>query len=211
MSAVRSAAARLDAVARLAYNAQHVDWEQIYFMTNSPLTPGAAAPSFTLTALGSGRHVGPAGSSDALLLVFHDQNTVDAVQSMQEGLRSRYTDASQLQIASVVNMKSVPVFLRGAAEAVMKNSYAKAAAAMPQGLDAADYVVILIDWDGTVSKAYGAHQIARRPRLVLLDRGGTVSAIHQDAEIGDAALAMVERLLGTPTSSTRLATHDDPA
>lgn len=165
-------------------------------MSSTSLTPGAAAPPFTLTALGSGRAVSSVSGSDALLLVFHDQNTVDAVQRMQERLRSQYVDAAQLRIASVVNMKAVPVFLRGTAETVMKGSYAKAAAAMPPGLDAADYVVILLDWDGSVSKAYGAQQITRRPRLVLLDRAGTVSAVHQEAEPAEAALAMVERLLG---------------
>lgn len=170
-------------------------------MTTLNLTPGAPAPPFTLTALGSGRSVSPGGSDHALLLVFHDQNTVDQVQRMQESVRSRYADARQLQIASVVNMKPIPVFLRGAAESVMKGSYAKAAAAMPPGLDAADYVVILLDWDGSVSDAYDARKITRQPRLVLVDRQGTVSGVHQTAEISDAALAMVERLLGPPTQS----------
>ena len=167
-------------------------------MTTLNLAPGAPAPPFSLTALGSGRSVSPGSSEHALLLVFHDQNTVEEVQRMQERVRSRYADARQLQIASVVNMKPVPVFLRGTAEAVMKRSYAKAAAAMPPGLDAADYVVILLDWDGSVSDAYGARKIARRPRLVLLDPQGAVSAVHQDAEISAAALAMVEGLLGPP-------------
>ena len=171
-------------------------------MTTTNLAPGAPAPPFTLTALGSGRSVSPGSREHALLLVFHDQNTVGQVQAMQESVRSRYADARQLQIASVVNMKPVPVFLRGAAETVMKGSYAKAAAAMPPGLDAADYVVILLDWDGSVSHAYGARKIGRQPRLVLLDPQGEVSAVYQDAEIGAAALAMVERLLGPPPAQS---------
>ena len=170
-------------------------------MTTLNLTPGTPAPPFTLTALGSGRSVSPGSSDHALLLVFHDQNTVDQVQRMQESVRSRYADARQLQIASVVNMQSIPVFLRPIAETVMKGSYAKAAAAMPPGLDAADYVVILLDWDGSVSDAYGAAKIARQPRLVLLDPQGAVSAVHQDVEIGAAALAMVERLLEPPPAN----------
>lgn len=182
----------------MAYNAAQ-QWEQMLLMTTSLIIVGAPAPPFALTALGSGRTVEPAGASDALLLVFHDQHTVDAVQRMQERLRSRYADAGQLQIASVVNMKPVPVFLRGAAESVMKGSYAKAAAAMPPGLNAADYVVILLDWDGSVSAAYGASKIAHQPRLVLVDRQGTVHGVHQTAEISDAALAMVERLGPPPT------------
>ncbi len=119
-------------------------------MAITSISPGAAAPPFTLQALGSGRSFSQAGAAP-LLLVFHDQNTVDKVQAMQQAVRTQYSDAGQLQIASVVNMKLVPVFLRSAAEGVMRGSYAKAAAAMPPGLEAADYVVILLDWDGKVS------------------------------------------------------------
>jgi hypothetical protein len=166
-------------------------------MSTLSISPGAVAPPFTLQALGSGRTVNHAGPAP-LLLVFHDQNTVDKVQAMQQVLRGQYSDARQLQIASVVNMKPVPVFLRSTAESVMKSSYAKAVAAMPPGLDAADYVVILLDWDGTVSQAYGAHKIQRRPRLVLLDDQGTVHGVHQGEEIQQPALTMVEGLLGPP-------------
>lgn len=177
---------------RVIWNGEHFS-----IMSTLSIGPGVAAPPFTLTALGSGRtvsHIGPA----PLLLVFHDQNTVDKVQAMQEILRGQYGDARQLQIASVVNMKPVPVFLRGAAEAVMNGSYTKAAAAMPPGLDAADYVIILLDWDGSVSTAYGAHKIERRPRLVLIDDRGTVRGIHQGEKIQQPALAMVAGLLGPP-------------
>jgi hypothetical protein len=167
-------------------------------MAEDSIRPGAGAPPFTLKALGSGRTVRHAPNEAALLLVFHDQNTVDMVQAMQEALRSRYADARQLQVASVVNMKPVPVFLRSTAESVMKGSYSKAAAVMPAGLDPADYVVILLDWDGSVSNAYGAHKIDRQPRLVLLDNQGIVQGVHQASEIQQGALAMVEGLLGPP-------------
>jgi hypothetical protein len=167
-------------------------------MSNSDLQAGVAGPPFSLQALGSGRTVEHAGPAP-LLLVFHDQNTVDKVQAMQELLRGRYADAGMLRIASVVNMKPVPVFLRSTAESIMKGSYAKAAASMPAGLDAADYVVILLDWDGSVSQAYGAHKIERRPRLVLLDAQGTVRGTHQGEEIQQPALHLVEALLGPST------------
>ena len=64
-----------------------------------------------------------------------------------------------------------------------------------------DYVVILLDWDGKVSQAYGAQKIERRPRLVLLDKTGAVSGVHQGEEIEQAALAMITDLLGPPPES----------
>jgi hypothetical protein len=178
-------------------------------MATSSITPGASAPPFTLQALGSGRSVSQIGGAP-LLLVFHDQNTVDKVQAMQQAVRTEYSDARDLQVASVVNMKAVPVFLRSTAESVMKGSYAKAAAAMPPGLDAADYVVILLDWDGKVSHAYGAQRIERRPRLVLIDQTGAVSGVHQGEEIEQAALAMITDLLG-PSAAAQAPAPEAPA
>jgi hypothetical protein len=70
---------------------------------------------------------------------------------------------------------------------------------MPPGLDPADYVVILLDWDGSVSSAFGAYKIERQPRLVLLDGQGVVQGVHQGSEIQQSALTMVEGLLGPPS------------
>lgn len=163
--------------------------------TQSPLTIGAPAPEFQLKAIGSGREVGTSlDTGTALLLVFHDQNTVNLVQAMQEAVRPQYADARQLLIASVVNMSSVPTFLRSTAEAVMKGSYIKAAATMPAGLDAADYVVILTDWDGSVSKRFGAAKVDKKPLLVLVDEAGIVRGVHQGSQLSQPALEMLQAL-----------------
>ena len=161
-------------------------------MAKVKLTTGDVAPEFTLRAIGSGRQVGPATTGDAaLLLVFHDQNSVDAVQAMQETVRARCPDASRLLVASVVNMSVVPIFLRGMAESVMQAQYTKAAAAMPAGLDAADYIVILTDWDGKVSSAYGAKGVDRAPLAVLLDNQGLVHGLHQGKDLDRAVPELV--------------------
>ena len=166
-------------------------------MTKSRVQIGALAPEFRLKAIGSGREVSLAASKGmALLLAFHDQNTVDIVQQMQEAVRANYPDARQLLVASIVNMSVVPVFLRPLAETVMKGSYTKAAAAMPEGLDAADYVVILTDWDGVVSRAYGATRVDKKGLIVLIDGEGAVRGHHQSAQLDRAALEMLQGVLG---------------
>ncbi len=161
-------------------------------MEDMPLTIGAAAPDFDLTAVGSGRLLSPsANEHDAVMLVFHDQNGVDQVQAMQAAVRSRYADARQLSIASVVNMSVVPVFLRSTAESVMRAGYHKAATALPETLNAADYIIILLDWDGKVSKAYGARKVSKQPLLVLINGAGIVCGIHRGRELVEPALAML--------------------
>jgi hypothetical protein len=164
-------------------------------MAEDNLVLGAPAPSFTLTALGSNRRVGSdLCRGTPLMLVFHDQHAVEAVQAMQEAVRARRPDAAQLLICSVVDMSALPVFVRPLAERVMKSAYAKASEAMPPGLDAADYVVILLDWDGAVSRQYGAHKVNEAPLLVLIDAAGIVRGVYRGRQLGEAALQMLASL-----------------
>lgn len=150
------------------------------------------APPFVLKALGSNRTIGvePCRGTP-LLLVFHDQHTIEAVQKMQEAVRSRWPDAAQLLICSVVDMSALPAFTRPLAERVMKGIYAKAAEAMPPGRHAADYIIILLDWDGAVSRRYGAHQVSEAPLLVLIDADGIVRGVYKGRELAESALAML--------------------
>jgi hypothetical protein len=165
-------------------------------MTIASLAVGAPAPTFELTALGSNRVLSPeVCRGTPLLLVFHDQNTVAAVQSMQEAVRARVPEAARLLVPSVVNMSAVPVFLRPVAEQVMKGTYAKAAEAMPPGLDVADYVVILLDWDGNVSKQYNARKISASPLITLIDGEGIVRGVHQGGDLTAAALTLLDGVI----------------
>lgn len=171
-------------------------------MATSSITAGAAAPPFELTALGSNRVVSlETCQGTALLLAFHDQNSVAAVQTMQEAVRACYADAATLLVPSVVNMSAVPVFLRSLAEQVMRGTYAKAAEAMPPGLDVADYVVILLDWDGKVSKRYNARKITTAPLLTLIDGQGIVRGVHQGGDLAHAALEMLDGVVPPSTAS----------
>ena len=164
-------------------------------MAEDNLVLGAPAPSFTLTALGSNRRIGSdLCRGTPLMLVFHDQHAVEAVQAMQEAVRARWPDAAQLLICSVVDMSALPVFVRPLAERVMKSAYAKASEAMPPGLNAADYVVILLDWDGAVSRQYGAHKVNEAPLLVLIDAAGIVRGVYRGRQLGEAALQMLASL-----------------
>lgn len=161
-------------------------------MTDTMLQIGAPAPDFHLKAIGSGREFSPTTHAGTpTLLVFHDQNTVDKVQEMQETARSRYGDAGQLLMASIVNMSTVPVFLRPLAQQVMQSQYAKAEAAMPEGMNAADYVIILTDWDGKVSKAYSAHKVDKQPLLVLIDGQGILRGSYRGRELAAAAVDLL--------------------
>ncbi len=168
-------------------------------MSNPTTQIGTPAPTFRLKAVGSGRELGPTGNQDAaLLLAFHDQNSVALIQAMQEQVRARIPEASRLLVASVVNMSVVPTLLRPLAESIMKGNYTRAGELMPVGLDVADYVIILLDWDGKVSKQYAAQRVDKKPLLALIDGQGILRGSYQGKELARAAQEMVDALYDAP-------------
>lgn len=155
------------------------------------------APSFQLTAISSGRVL----DSDAcagrhVLLLFQNAQSAYAAKEVQESVRERYGDPSTLVIASVVDLSSVPALMRGMVDGVLRGAYAQSAPLIPGALDPADYIIILPDRDGSVTRAF---DVKRFPTLVLLDDAWREQQRASGSNLGQQAL---DWLAETPLSCT---------
>jgi hypothetical protein len=150
----------------------------------SLLPPGTPAPDFSLTAVVSQRTVSPHDTPGKLLLIFHSYETAALAGSVIAGLRDLHPDPQRLLIASVADLRVVPRLLKGVAEKIMRDAYAQAAQQVPRGQDAADHVIILPDWAGTVFDTYRVPQSNGQVALVLVDEGAVIGGSY----LGDAPL-----------------------
>ncbi len=148
-------------------------------------------PDFTLTAAGSGRAVDLAALGAPAALVFHAQDTAAASDQVNRAVRERYPLASDVVVASVVDLRGVPRMFRRFAEGAMKKAYQKAAGALPQGFSAEEYVIILPDWDGAIHKAAGLEGTDRQAGVVVLDAEGRVVGVRQGEDLGAAAVELL--------------------
>jgi hypothetical protein len=160
-------------------------------MSVRPLTPGAPAPDFALAATMPGREVRP-GSERPLGLVFHAQNASFAVDRLNREVRQRYPSPGELTVASVVDLSLVPPFFRRSARMSLEMPYRQAAASLPREADPADYVVILADWTGRVTRAYGASGAYLVPDLLAAAGNGTVLGRHSGANLAAASLELLQ-------------------
>jgi hypothetical protein len=159
----------------------------------------ASAPDFTLVAVGSRRRIHLAAlRGRAVLLLFADATTAKQSRDVVVGLRRRYPEFERLAIAVVVDLRSVPGLLRGMAEGIMETAYRGAAAEVPAGHDPADHLILLQDWDGKVTAAYGHGQSSRQVRFVLLNGDGQIVARYAGSDPPGAALQAVSALLDPP-------------
>ena len=75
----------------------------------------------------------------------------------------------------------------------MRKAYSDAASSLADGLSAEDYVVILPDWNGSITKAVGLDAVDKTAGVAVIDRSGEIVGVHQGKDLAAAALNMLAR------------------
>lgn len=162
------------------------------------VTAGERAPNFSLLASGSGRRVslrGDAGSEAGrpVVLIFHLQGTAPTAREINRAVREHYPDPGEVLVASVIDLSIIPPVYWVTVSLVLGQAYEQAATELPPDADPADYVVILPDWGGRVSRAYGVRRTNRAAALVVVDRGSNVAGYYQGERPVETVLELLEQ------------------
>lgn len=157
---------------------------------------GRPAPEFSLTTVKSGRQISPAScKGDVLGLVFHGRETVQAVVEINKAVRPLYPDPKPVVLVSVLDLSIVPRLLHGAVKPMLEQAYDQAAREIPKGYDPADYVFLLPDWNGAVTKSFQAKDTSKLAAVVVIDPRGQVVGSYQGPQPGPATLGLIQRAL----------------
>ena len=158
------------------------------------LEKGEKAPYFSLLAAGSGRRVDTQNVvGRRVVLVFHLQGTAPTAREINRAVRLRYPDPENVLIASVIDLSIVPPFYWMSVGLILGQAYDRAAQERPPGADPAEYVVILPDWGGLVSRRYDVGNTGRAAAIVVLDEDGSVAASYQGERPVETVLEVIGR------------------
>lgn len=150
------------------------------------------APSFFLTAVGAARVIGgPPGPMTPLLLVFHGHAGAEAAFSINAIVRASFPDIAQVQIASIVDLRHIPRYMRSAVELTLSAAYRNAAKRIPQDRDPTEYVMIAADWEGKVTNAFGMEERTNDIGLVLITPPWQIFDVYNGSEPYANVVAMV--------------------
>lgn len=157
---------------------------------------GQPAPDFTLTAVKSGLEISLRSCAGMVLgLVFHGRETVQAVVEINTAVRPVYPEPKPVVLVSVIDLSVVPRFLQRAVKPMLEQAYDQAAREIPKGYNPVDYVFLLPDWNGSVTKTFKAKGTDKAAAIVVIDPAGRVTGSYQGPQPGDAALALVRKAL----------------
>ncbi|CAN5707751.1 hypothetical protein BH24ACT21_BH24ACT21_18080 [soil metagenome] len=152
------------------------------------------APDFSLLAAGSGRQVTLRGNDGRpVVLIFHLQGTAPTAREINRAVRERYPDPDEVLVASVIDLSIVPPLYWVTVSLVLGQAYEKAAAELPWDVDPADYIVILPDWSGRVSRDYDVRRTNRAAAIVIVDRDSNIAGSYQGERPVEAVLGILEQ------------------
>ena len=148
-------------------------------------------PAAVLTAAGSGRKLDLRRLPAPTLLLFHDQYARETATAINLAVRKKLPAAAQILVGSVPDLSAVPRLFRGVAQAAMDKGYRDGAQQLSAGLDPADYILILPDWDGQMTKFSEFTDLGAAPGMILVGQTGQILGSYQGA---DAAQRVMDLL-----------------
>jgi hypothetical protein len=160
--------------------------------TNPP-DSAQQAPGVTLTAIGSKRKIDLRKTGIITLLVCHGQETADEATQVHAAVRERYPLSSTLLAASLVNLRIVPRMFRGVAEAAIRKAYHEAIPQLKEGEQPEEYIVILPDWDASVTNSLGLRNTNSTPGIVILDGAGRVLEVFRGEDLASTAVSLLAK------------------
>ena len=157
------------------------------------LDNGDRAPDFDLLAAGSGRRVRLRGlAGRKVVLVFHLQGTAPTARGINRAVRERFPVSEEVFIASVIDLSIVPPLYWVTVGLVLGSAYEQAARELSPEVAPADYLVILPDWNGRVSRDYGVRNTGRAAAIVVVDEDSNLILSYQGERPVEAVLEALE-------------------
>ncbi len=127
-----------------------------------------------------------------VVLVFHLQGTAPTAREINRAVRARFPDPEEVFVASVIDLSIVPPLYWMTVNLVLGSAYEQAACELPPNADPAEYLVILPDWGGRVSREYGIRNTGRAAAIVVVDEGSNMGLSYQGERPVEAVLRVLE-------------------
>jgi hypothetical protein len=161
--------------------------------------PGLKTPTVTLTAIGSERKIALNNIGIPAVLIFHGRNNASASEAINGPVREKYPSASSVLVATIMDLHIAPRLLRGVVEAFIRNAYEDACKKLPKDMAPRDYLVLLPDWDGKLTKHFGFKDTDHQAGVVVLDRQGNVIGVYQGKDLVVQTLALLKKAFTSPS------------
>lgn len=149
------------------------------------LQAGKPLPAFRFEAAVTGRAIDNAfAKGRRAVFVVHGARNTEVPKAVAREVRERWPDANDVLLVSVVDLRSFAGLWRKVADAQVKATHDKLAAkAREMGLDPAEHVLIVADWEGKAANALGVESPDKEAAAVVVGKTGQVIGVAMGEDV----------------------------
>lgn len=157
------------------------------------------APDFTIGHI-EGHTVSLSDYPGKKVVMFAARNSADQAKQATQAIRKRY-DAEELPVLLIIDVSSLPRVMHRVAKSQLKKGYAEAVEMAKADYaqngksfpaDASKVVVMLPDYDGSVTASFDVGDVDKAAAAVLVDEGGKVIGSASGPGAGEQILQLVD-------------------
>lgn len=147
----------------------------------------------SLEAAGSGRTIDAAAwQNRRAVLVLHGPRTTDAPKDIGKAVRAAHPDAAHVFVANVINLQSMGGMWKKVANAQVNQTYQKMGAKLEaKGMEPADYVVLLPDWENAIGPQLGVEDSNQAPAAAVIGADGGLLGVATGDDLPGQVLALL--------------------
>lgn len=125
-------------------------------------------------------------------MIFHSQDTAHVAEQVNRAVRQRHPSHEDVVVASVIDLSLVPPIYWLTASMMIGQAHERASREVPPGIDPSDYILLLQDWGGLLSRKFGVRAVNREAAVVVIDENANISCFYQGREPVEAVLGALE-------------------
>jgi hypothetical protein len=157
---------------------------------------GATAPDITEPAFGTRLVPDRAWvAGRPLLVLFHSRDNQDEARGVIQVVRNQWRDAQTLVTVNLVDLGMFPWLLRKLVNFDLQKAFDAEVANLPGDLDPESHIVIVPDFDGKMTKAWGVSESAKVVAGVVVDAEGRICARARGADVAPVVMRALSEAL----------------
>jgi hypothetical protein len=118
-----------------------------------------------------------------LAVLFHGRENQDEARGILQVIRNKWRDAETLVTVNLVDVSMFPRLMRKLVNFDLGKVFDAEQANLPDDLDPESHIVIVPDFDGKMTKAWGVSEAATVVSGIVVDAGGQIRARASGPEV----------------------------
>jgi hypothetical protein len=140
-----------------------------------------------------------------VVVVFHGRDNRDAARALVQSVRNVYRHATSVVTVNVVDLSMFPRVLRRVVNSDLEKAFDAEAANLPGDRDPESHVIIVADYDGSLTRAWGVSDADTVVSAVVLDGDWLIRERSREPGLDHTVLAALGALTGSQPATSRSA------